>query len=101
MAKNVYLNEYNIRMEKSAYLPIASGLLRAFAETNDDIKSNYKFMPFNYHMDSLKNIMATYDEPEVAGFSLSMWNEQLNLAVASEVKRMWPKLDSWLQGRST
>jgi len=86
----VYLNEYNIRMEKSAYLPIASGLLRAFAETNADIKSNYQFQPFNYHMDSMANIMARYQEPSVAGFSVSMWNEQLNLAVAAEVKRRWP-----------
>ena len=88
--KQVVFNEYNIRMEKSAYLPIASGLLRAFAETNEDIKHNYQFMPFNYHMDSLTNIMARYEEPSVAAFSLSMWNEQLNLVVAAEVKRRWP-----------
>ena len=86
----VYLNEYNIRMEKSAYLPIASGLLRAFAETQPDLKSNYQFAPFNYHMDSMANIMARYEEPAVAGFSVSMWNERLNLAVAAEVKRRWP-----------
>ena len=91
--KRVVLNEYNIRMEKAAYLPIASGLLRAFAETNPDIKSNYEFMPFQYHMDSAANILANYakyEEPSVAGFSLSMWNEQLNLVVAAEVKRRWP-----------
>jgi len=88
--KQVVFNEYNIRMEKSAYLPIASGLLRAYSEAQPDIKENYRFMPFNYHMDSLTNIMARYDEPEVAAFSLSMWNEQLNIHVAREVKRRWP-----------
>lgn len=88
--KQVVFNEYNIRMEKSAYLPIASGLLRAYAETHPDIASNYEFMPFNYHMDSMTNIMARYSEPSVAAFSVSMWNEQLNIAVASEAKRRWP-----------
>jgi putative methyltransferase len=88
--KRVYLNEYNIRMEKSAYLPIATGLLRAFAETAADVRDNYTFAPFNYHMDSLVNIMSGYDAPDVAAFSVSMWNEQLNLAVAAEVKRRWP-----------
>lgn len=88
--KQVVFNEYNIRMEKSAYLPIASGLLRAYAEAQPDLKVNYQFMPFNYHMDSADNIMARYEEPSVAAFSLSMWNEQLNLRVAAEVKRRWP-----------
>jgi len=86
----VYLNEYNIRMERAAYLPIASGLLRAYAETQPDLKANYQFQPFNYHMDAAANIMARYQEPAVAGFSVSMWNERLNLAVAAEVKRRWP-----------
>ena len=86
----VYLNEYNIRMECSAYLPIATGLLRAYAETQAEVRAHYEFAPFIYHMDSMANIMARYDEPAVAAFSLSMWNEQLNLAVAAEVKRRWP-----------
>ena len=87
---SVVFNEYNIRMEKSAYLPIASGLLRAYAETQPDLKENYQFQPFFYHVDSMRNIMAGYDNPSVAAFSLSMWNEQLNLSVAKEVKRRWP-----------
>lgn len=88
--KQVVFNEYNIRMEKSAYLPIASGLLRAYAETNPEIKKHYQFMPFHYHMDSMDNIMGKYENPEVAAFSLSMWNEQLNLKVAEAVKNRWP-----------
>lgn len=87
----VHLNEYNIRMENAAYLPIASGLLRGFAEAQPALKSEYAFEPFLYHVDSPKNILAAYKrEPEVAGFSLSMWNEQLNLFIAAEVKRRWP-----------
>jgi radical SAM superfamily enzyme YgiQ (UPF0313 family) len=86
----VYLNEYNIRMDKTAYLPIATGLLRAYAETFPEIKGNYEFMPFFYHVDKKASILARYDRPDVAAFSVSMWNEQLNLEVAREVKSRFP-----------
>lgn len=88
--KRVYLNEYNIRMERSAYLPIASGLLRGYAETFPEVTSHYEFAPFLYHVDSMANIMPRYDAPDVAAFSVSMWNEQLNLRVAEEVKQKFP-----------
>lgn len=88
--RRVYFNEYNIRMENAAYLPIASGLLRAYAETFDELRGGYEFMPFFYHVDSVENILRGYRDPAVAAFSLSMWNEQLNLTVAAEVKRRWP-----------
>lgn len=88
--RRVYFNEYNVLMEKTAYLPLVSGLLRAYAETSDLLKGRYEFMPFLFHRDSLKRILAQYVKPSVAAFSVSMWNEQLNLKVAEEVKRLYP-----------
>lgn len=86
----IYFNEFNIQMGKYCYLPIVSGILRAYAETDPIIKERCEFMPFLYKMDSVPNILAQYDSPNVAAFSVSMWNEQLNLAVAREVKKRWP-----------
>ena len=88
--RRVFFNEFNVRMGKTCYLPLVSGLLRAYAETSQQIRENYQFMPFLYHMDNLPKILSNYDQPDVAAFSASMWNEQLNLAVAAEVKRRWP-----------
>ena len=87
----VYLNEFNIRMEKSAYLPIATGMLRATAEARPLIKSAYEFQPFFYHVDEPQTILARYRNPQVAAFSTWMWNEQLCLTVAKEVKERWPE----------
>ena len=90
--KAVYFNEYNIRMGPLSYLPIVSGLLRAHAETSAAIKAAYKFKPFIYAIDNVPTVMANYDAPPaVAGFSLSLWNEQLNLVIARIVKRRWPE----------
>ncbi len=91
MPLKVALCEPNIRMGGNYfYLPIVSGILRAYAETDAKIKSNYEFAPFIYSMDAVDKIVGKYDKPDIAAFSVSMWNEQVNLAVASEIKRKFP-----------
>jgi len=88
----VYFNEYNVQMGQLTYLPLVSGLLRAHAETSPEVKATYQFKPFIYAIDTPDAILARYDEPPaVAAFSVSMWNEQLSLTMAREVKRHWPK----------
>jgi len=88
--QRVYFNEYNVLMEKTAYLPFVSGLLQAYAQTDALIARHYAFMPFLFHRDDPEHILAAYENPAVAAFSVCMWNEQLCLAVAREVKRRYP-----------
>jgi len=90
MTRRVYFNEFNVLLDGTAYLPLVSGLLRAYAETQPDLADAYAFMPFLFHRDRPEPILAQYEAPAVAAFSSSMWNEQLNLRVAREVKRRWP-----------
>jgi len=91
MKERVYFNEYNIRMGGFSYLPLVSGSLRAYAETIDDIKTHYEFMPFIYAMDVPKRILAWYTErPDIACFSSVMWNEQLNYCIAATIKNAYP-----------
>lgn len=88
--KKVYFNEYNIPQGKTYYLPIVSGKLHAFALEFEEIRENYEFAPYNFYRDSAENILSTFDEPAIAAFSICMWNEQLSLHVASEVKKKFP-----------
>ena len=88
--RRVFFNEFNVLMDKAAYLPLVSGLLRAYAETKEELCSRYEFMPFLYYRDSLNSILDQYHDPDVAAFSVSMWNEQLNLKVAQQVKERYP-----------
>ncbi len=90
LGQQVYFNEFNVLQLTACYLPLSSGLLKAFAQTSQKIRDHYRFMPFLFHRDSPERILAAYDRPSVAAFSVSMWNEQLNLAVAREVKRRHP-----------
>jgi putative methyltransferase len=91
-AKVVYFNEFNVRMGRATYFPLVSGILRACAEDHPGLKDAYQFKPFLFHMDTIEAILAKYDEaPDLVAFSVSMWNEQLSLAVAERVKRRWPQ----------
>lgn len=79
-------------MGRVCYLPFVSGLLHAYADTYDEIRDGYEFMPYLYRVDNVQSIVQQYtDAPDVAAFSVAMWNEQLNLRVAYEVKRRWPE----------
>lgn len=88
--QKVYFNEFNVIMDKAAYLPIASGLLYAYARKSEIIRTNYEFMPFLFLRGDISEIAASYDNPSVASFSTSMWNEQLNLRLAKQIKRCFP-----------
>ena len=88
--KRVYLNEFNVLMEGSTYLPFVSGILRAYAEQSAVVRAHYEFAPFLFHTDGRDRILAQYEEPAVAAFSVLMWNARLSLEVAREIKRRYP-----------
>lgn len=88
--RRVYFNEFNVCMPKVAYLPLVSGLLRAYAETVAGVRDNYAFMPFLFLREEPEAILNAYEEPTVAAFSTSMWNHHFNLRLAELVKKKFP-----------
>ena len=90
--KNIYFNEYNLLMGSGGivYLPFVSGILSAYIKTSEKVKKYFQVMPFIFVPDSVENILLSYKNPSIACFSISMWNEQLSLQVASEVKKKYP-----------
>ena len=88
--KRVYFNEYNVLMDNIAYLPLVSGLLQAYAQQSEQVNAGYEFMPFLFCRGPAEPLAKQHDKPDVAGFSISMWNEQLSLKVAQAVKRRFP-----------
>lgn len=91
MMKRVYLHEFNILMERKAYLPNVSGMLRAYAETMPQIADSYEFMPFLFVRDRPEEIARVWDNPSVLAFSSSMWNHELNLTLAKRARELFPE----------
>jgi len=90
--KRIYFNEYNLLMGSGGivYLPYVSGILSAFIKTSEVVNRNCEVMPFLFRPASLDSIVGCYDDPFIAAFSISMWNEQLSLSVARDVKSRFP-----------
>ena len=93
---NVFFNEYNLLMGSGGvtYLPLVSGILSAHAKKNNKISKNFSFHKFIFHPDTAENILKnSYTEkPDIASFSISMWNEQLSLKVAKILKEKFNTL---------
>lgn len=86
----IYLNEYNILLHNTAYLPYSTALLQAYAQEQRRLKDVCEFMPIIYARQEVGAIVKMYDNPRVAAFSVSIWNEQLSLAVAAKIKAEFP-----------
>jgi len=87
----VYFNEYNLMMGDATYLPLVSGSLQAYAQSDPVVKDRYEFGRFMFHRDNPEAIVAKHDNPDVAAFSVSMWNAKLSLEVARRVKEKFPE----------
>ena len=72
------------------YLPLVSGILSAYIKTSKKISENIEVQKFIFKPDTVGNIMKKYNSPDIATFSIAMWNEQLSLAVAKEIKKTYP-----------
>ena len=90
--RKVYLHEFNILMAGRVYLPNVSGMLRAYAEDQAQIKENYQFMPFLFVREQPRKIIDAWENPSVVAFSSSMWNHQLNLALAKSARALFPEV---------
>ena len=91
--RRVYFNEYGLLQGgqgKTAYLPLVSGILHALALRDDELRGAYAFMPYEFHRDRPERILARHESPDVAAFSMYMWNQNLSLEVARELKRRHP-----------
>lgn len=88
--KRVYFNEFNIPTNETIYFPYSSGLLRAYCERFDHIRENFEFMPFLFIREPIENIISQYDSPDVACFSVSLWNYRICLKVAEIIKSKYP-----------
>jgi len=73
------------------YLPLVSGILSANAKKNPKINANFKFHKFIFHPNTPELIIKNnyLEKPDIAVFSISMWNEQLSLKIAKILKEKY------------
>ena len=88
--KNVYLIQPNNALSDSVYLPYSAGCLAAYAFARSGIRSEYRFRGFLYEKKDIADVIGTFEEPYLIGFSSYMWNVEYNLQLAKRVKAAFP-----------
>jgi hypothetical protein len=91
----LYFNEFNLLMGSGGvvYLPLVSGILSAYIKTSKLVRDNVEVQPFIFRPDTHQQILSSYSNPDIACFSIAMWNEQLSLKVAKGIKEQFPLKD--------
>jgi len=72
------------------YLPLAAGMLRAYAASQPDLANHYDFSPICHLRFDPAEAAARFAGTEVLALSAYVWNWQFCLALAREMKRVDP-----------
>lgn len=74
----------------SIYFPYAAGSLIAYAFKDKAVRKEYSFHGFIYKKGDIDDIIATFEEPFLIGFSCYVWNYEFNKALAEAIKKRFP-----------
>ena len=72
------------------YLPYSIGLLFAYTLHNSKNKDRFEFSDIIYKRHTLSKSISILEDCEIILFSTYVWNEQISLAIAKELKRKDP-----------
>lgn len=76
----------------AVYLPLAAGMLRAYAASQPDLAAHYAFGPIRHVRFDLAEAAERFAGASVLGLSTYVWSWQFSLALARELKRVNPAL---------
>lgn len=91
LKRNVYLAQVNHTFGLGAFLPYSVGLLQAYAQTDQVIRSEYAFKELFFRREPIKDVVNRMENPDVLGLSFYIWNSSYSHALARAVRTAFPK----------
>jgi radical SAM superfamily enzyme YgiQ (UPF0313 family) len=73
------------------YLPYSVGVLWAYVNQFESIKSNYQLEDIIWRRDNINETVAKLSKCDVVGFSTYVWNKNYNYALARRLKEINPR----------
>lgn len=93
MQRNVYFVQVDVSSGKDSkvvYLPYTAGVIVANAWQKKTVSETYEFKDFVFIRKNIECVVSEMENPSVVGFSNYCWNTEYNLALASEIKKVYP-----------
>lgn len=73
------------------WLPYSVAAVWVYAVQDPEICNGYELAGIVYDRRPIDQVCAGLQEPDVCAFSCYVWNEQYNLALARQIKSIWPR----------
>ena len=90
MKRNLYLIELSDIFANQVYLPYSSGVVASYAFSQEEIKNEYELKEWFYYRQPAEEILEKIESPSVVGFACFIWNWNINLKIARELKKKFP-----------
>lgn len=88
----VYLVQVCNVFGDSIYLPLAGGMLRAYADSQPDLAAHYRFEPLVHERFPLAEVPERLPDPHIVGLSTYVWNWEYSMALATRLKQLHPEV---------
>lgn len=88
--RRVYLVQVCNAFGDAVYVPLAAGMLKAYAAERPSLAEHYTFETITHRRFDLAEAAARFPEPAVVGLSTYVWNWEFSLALARELRRLHP-----------
>jgi putative methyltransferase len=72
------------------YLPYSAGVLWAYVNQFESIKSNYQLVDLIWRRDNIEDTLLKLSQCDIVGFSNYVWNKNYNYALAKKLKEINP-----------
>jgi putative methyltransferase len=72
------------------HVPYIYGVLKCYAEQNDDIRRHYEFAPPLWRTETADATLERISDPDIVGFSIYVWNELNSHRLARMLKERYP-----------
>lgn len=89
---NLYFFQCQESYGNSIYLPYSSGILWSYASQFKEIKDNYTLSDIFFEKLPVKDYIDKVKDPDILLFSNYGWNTTYHLAIAKELKRLYPNV---------
>ncbi len=92
--KNIYFVQPGFTFgngeKRGVYLPYASGTIAAYAWSNPSVSAEYTLKGLLYRFDDIDEIIESFENPYLVGFSNYVWNFEYNKRFSQKLKVAHP-----------
>ena len=91
MKKRIVLSQFNWCYDKDVYIPLSAGILAAVVRADEELNTAYEVDDWlRFERGNPEQIAEGMGDVDVAGFSISVWNTEISLAVARALEKRLP-----------